>query len=84
MPKPTSPLYSNPSTPTLIDHVFQTLNCIRVGGKIQHIPYIQVTSAAKYQLSISGTSYKNKRFLKLLETPGLTYQPSGVLCPFQM
>ena len=86
MPKPISPLYStNPATPSLIDLVFQTLNCIRVGGgEIQHIPYIRVTSAAKYQLSISGTSFKNKRFLKLLETPGLTYQPSGALCPFQM
>lgn len=77
IPESTSPPYLSPQ----INHIFQILTCLRVGesrGKrfffvmsLHPIP----TSARKYLLSISGTSSKNtKRFPKLLETPGQTFQ----------
>lgn len=83
IPKPTSPCHPTPQ----VDHVFQILNLPLSGGKDTacSLHPTATTSAAKCQLSISGTSNKNKkRFLKLFETAGLTFQPSGLPCPFQM
>lgn len=86
IPKPTSLPYPDPPSGSCLS----SLNLLQSGGKSgEQSPACplcpRATSTEKYQQLIIGTSYKNKkRFPKLFETLGLTFQPSDVLHPFQM
>lgn len=78
-----TPLFHLTLTPEVNSILILSLNDLRAGRK-PYSPHPTAVSAVNFSCSLVALHIRIKRFLKLFETPGLTFQPSGLLCPFQM